>query len=567
MRSRSSAEEALANDARLPRIVLVLVVGAGLTVTLAGVRSMQEIAAPTFLALVLTIAAHPLRARLARSKLPEWAASLITLLTTYLVILAVCLMLLVSLGRLAVLLPRYEPEMTDILQSLGARLENLGVGAAQVDTTVRAFDVSGLVPFATDLLSGALSGLSNVLFIATLLLFMAFDSSATTRALQALAPAKPDLVGALRSFAAGTRSYMGASAGFGLVVAIIDALALWSMGVPGAFVWGVLAFVTNFVPNIGFVIGVIPPALIALLEGGPGLMLAVVAVYCLINFVIQSVIQPRVIGDRVGLSTTITFLSLVFWTWVVGPLGAILAVPLTLLLRAVLVEADPSAWWVLPLMSGKASGETSNQGGARHPKRRKPAVPARTAGIDDSASESAVPTPTPFTSSSTARADGRDKSVQHGGYRSHARIISTRRAHHPPRRQPDSDLTDAWSYTDQDLVQARAASELGTHLAQTPTSMSRTQAPTAYRPPGLPPQNSALLQVTVGFRGQTHVAQTPTPESATKAPTAYQPPGPPCQNSALSAGHSRFSAGHAQVTSGQTQSDATASPRRELATE
>ena len=384
MRSRSSAEEALANDARLPRIVLVLVVGAGLTVTLAGVRSMQEIAAPTFLALVLTIAAHPLRARLARSKLPGWAASLITLLTTYLVILAVCLMLLVSLGRLAVLLPRYEPEMTDILQSLGARLENLGVGAAQVDTTVRAFDVSGLVPFATDLLSGALSGLSNVLFIATLLLFMAFDSSATTRALQALAPAKPDLVGALRSFAAGTRSYMGASAGFGLVVAIIDALALWSMGVPGAFVWGVLAFVTNFIPNIGFVIGVIPPALIALLEGGPGLMLAVVAVYCLINFVIQSVIQPRVIGDRVGLSTTITFLSLVFWTWVVGPLGAILAVPLTLLLRAVLVEADPSAWWVLPLLSGKASDETSRQGLARIPRRRSasgPGAPHSTLGV------------------------------------------------------------------------------------------------------------------------------------------------------------------------------------------
>ena len=135
---------------------------------------------------------------------------------------------------------------------------------------------------------------------------------------------------------------------------------------------------TNFIPNIGFVIGVIPPALIALLEGGPGLMLAVVAVYCLINFVIQSVIQPRVIGDRVGLSTTITFLSLVFWTWVVGPLGAILAVPLTLLLRAVLVEADPSAWWVLPLLSGKASDETSRQGGARIPRRRSASGPGAT---------------------------------------------------------------------------------------------------------------------------------------------------------------------------------------------
>jgi AI-2 transport protein TqsA len=365
-----SVETAGENDAGLPRIFVVLVVVAALTVTLAGVRSTQVIMAPTFLALVLTITVHPLRARLARWKLPEWAASLIMLLATYLMIVAVCLMLLVSLGRLAVLLPRYEPEMTEILQTIGARLEDLGVGAAQVDAMVRAIDLTGLVPFATDLLSGVLGLLSNVFFIATLLLFMAFDSSATTRALQALAPAKPELIGALRSFVVGTRSYMGASAGFGLVVAVIDALALWMIGVPGAFVWGVLAFVTNFIPNIGFVIGVVPPALIALLEGGPGLMLAVVAVYCLINFVIQSVIQPRVVGDRVGLSATITFLSLVFWTWVVGPLGAILAVPLTLLLRAVLVEADPSAWWVLPLLSGTASDETRHQGSARHPGRR-----------------------------------------------------------------------------------------------------------------------------------------------------------------------------------------------------
>ena len=336
---------------------------------------MQAIAAPIFLALILTITVHPLRARLARWGLPDWAASLIIVLTTYLVILGVCLMLLVSLGRLAVLLPRYEPEMMDILQTLGASLKDLGVGAAQVEAMVRTLDVTRLVPFATDVLSGVLGLLSNVFFIATLLLFMAFDSSATTRALRALAPARPELVGALGSFAAGTRNYMGASASFGLIVAIIDALALWLIGVPGAFVWGVLAFVTNFIPNIGFVIGVIPPAVIALLEGGPGLMLAVVAAYCLINFVIQSVIQPRVLGDRVGLSATITFMSLVFWTWVVGPLGAILAVPLTLLLRAVLVEADPSAWWVLPFMSGKASDEASHQRGARHPRRRNPAGP------------------------------------------------------------------------------------------------------------------------------------------------------------------------------------------------
>jgi predicted PurR-regulated permease PerM len=118
----------------------------------------------------------------------------------------------------------------------------------------------------------------------------------------------------------------------------------------------VLAFVTNFIPNIGFIIGLIPPALMALLEGGPGLMVAVIVVYSAINFVIQSIIQPRVVGDAVGLSTTLTFLSLVFWAWIVGPVGALLAVPLSLFARALLVEADPRTRWALPLISGKPEG-------------------------------------------------------------------------------------------------------------------------------------------------------------------------------------------------------------------
>ena len=126
------------------------------------------------------------------------------------------------------------------------------------------------------------------------------------------------------------------------------------MGVPGAFVWAVLAFVTNFIPNIGFIIGVIPPALIALLEGGPGLMIAVIVTYSVINFLIQSVLQPRVVGDTVGLTALFTFMSLVFWTWVIGPLGALLAVPLTLLTRALLVETNPRLGWALPLIAGKA---------------------------------------------------------------------------------------------------------------------------------------------------------------------------------------------------------------------
>ncbi len=122
---------------------------------------------------------------------------------------------------------------------------------------------------------------------------------------------------------------------------------------PLPLTWGLLAFITNYIPNIGFVIGLIPPAILALLEGGPSLMLAVIAVYCVLNVVIQTVIQPKVVGDSVGLSTTLTFVSLVVWAWVLGALGALLAIPITLLVKAVLVDSDPNLRWLRPLISNK----------------------------------------------------------------------------------------------------------------------------------------------------------------------------------------------------------------------
>ena len=113
-----------------------------------------------------------------------------------------------------------------------------------------------------------------------------------------------------------------------------------------------LAFITNYIPNIGFIIGVVPPALLALLQGGPKLMIIVIIGYSLINFVIQSIIQPKVMADAVNLSLTLTFVSLIFWAFVIGAMGAVLAVPLTLLTKALLLDVDPSTRWISSLLTG-----------------------------------------------------------------------------------------------------------------------------------------------------------------------------------------------------------------------
>ena len=347
----------------LSRTFRLLVGAAAVVILVAGIKVAADIVGPVMLALALTIVFHPLRERLER-RLPGWAASVVLLVCVYALLLALTFMLVISVGRLAELVAQYASEADELVANVTDLLEAAGVGTEQADAVVGSLNAGQLVDMTASVLGGLASVLSDFLFLVTLLLFLAFDAAQTGPLADATRRHRPDLVAAISSFAQGTRTYLGVSAVFGLIVAVIDTILLYLMGVPGAFVWGVLAFVTNFIPNIGFVIGLVPPAVIALLDSGPGLMLAVIAMYCVVNVVIQSIIQPRYVGNAVGLSTTLTFLSLVFWTFVLGPLGALLAVPMSLFFRAILVEADPESAWMAPLISGRPTDDAEVPQGA-----------------------------------------------------------------------------------------------------------------------------------------------------------------------------------------------------------
>jgi predicted PurR-regulated permease PerM len=133
---------------------------------------------------------------------------------------------------------------------------------------------------------------------------------------------------------------------FGVICSVLDIAALQWLTVPLPVLWGVLAFITNYIPNIGFFVGLVPPAMLALLDGGVREMVFVIIAYLAINVVIQTVIQPKFVGDVVGLSVTVTFLATAFWAWALGALGALLAIPLTLLVKAVLIDVDPGSRWL-----------------------------------------------------------------------------------------------------------------------------------------------------------------------------------------------------------------------------
>ena len=243
--------------------------GAAIAILIAAVQAASNIIGPLILALALTIVFHPVRRWLDR-RMPSWLSSVIVMVGVYLLLFVLGMMLLVSLARLADLLPQYQAQLEDEFASLGDTLKSWGITSTQIESMKDSVNTSRVAAAATSVLGQLLGVLSSFFFILTLLMFLAFDGARTDLLMDHARQFRPHLVDAMASFAQGTRSYLSVSAVFGLIVAAVDTLALWLLDVPGAFVWGVLAFVTNFIPNIGFFLGVIPPALIALLDGGSG---------------------------------------------------------------------------------------------------------------------------------------------------------------------------------------------------------------------------------------------------------------------------------------------------------
>jgi len=339
----------------VPRPLLILLGLAAATIAVFGMKAISGIIAPTFLALVLVICVQPLRGILVRRGAPGWLAAIVVILSVYLILILLITAVVVCLAKLATLAPSYTTQANDVADQVVSWLKNLGVDQSQVNEVAKNLDFGKLFGLATTILSSVLSILSDLLFIGLVTLFLAFDNGNFLRRLGDVEAERPMLATSLTKFASSTRTYFIVATIFGAIVAVIDTGALWLLGIPAAAVWGVLAFVTNFVPNIGFIIGLVPPAILGLLQGGWGLCLAVIVVYCVINFIIQSVLQPKFQGDALGLTTTLTFLALVFWTFVLGPMGAILALPMTMFVKALFVDVDPDYAWLGPLLSGDAA--------------------------------------------------------------------------------------------------------------------------------------------------------------------------------------------------------------------
>ena len=351
----------------LPRTLVILLQLAAAVVVAGGIRAAAWLVAPVFLALVIVITVHPVHARLRARGLPPWAATTLLVLAVYGVLVVLAGVVVVSVARLATLLPSYAAEANALLASVTAELARFGVGAAQLREIAGTLNYGRLVGIVSGLLLGITSLLGNLVFLLSLLLFLSIEASGAGTRLALLARDRAPIAAAFTGFTRATRRYMGVNTVFGLLTGLVDAVVLALMGVPLAVLWGLLVFITNYIPYIGFWIALVPPVLLALLTGGWGLAVGVFVLFTVVNFVLTSVIQPKYVGDAVGISVSLTLVALVFWGWLLGTVGAVLAVPLTLFAKALLVDVNPHVRWANAILGSTRTARDAVDDAGRPP--------------------------------------------------------------------------------------------------------------------------------------------------------------------------------------------------------
>lgn len=338
--------------------VAVVLLLAGSIVMILGMREFAGILGPFFLTVSLFIAAYPILPRMISLGIPRVVATVVLGLVIFLVLGAFGYALSWSISALITTLPEYQAQFTALGEQALDLALSLGMSGTELNDALQAVNPSSVVGVLQRLATQVSGVVGLVTVLVTMTFMMAIDAGTFSTRAKVLGRVQPRVFHALVDYCRGVRRYWLVTTIFGVIVAVIDVVALMLLGVPLALVWGVLSFLTNYIPNIGFLLGVIPPALMALLANDPLTALYVVIFYSVINFVIQAVIQPKFNGDAVGVTATVALLSLLLWSSVLGALGALLALPMTLLVKALFIDPDPRLRWLNTLISNDPEGTT-----------------------------------------------------------------------------------------------------------------------------------------------------------------------------------------------------------------
>ncbi len=326
-----------------------LVSFAAFIIIIAGLKVASSFIVPFLLALFFAIVCLPIFHFLHKRGIPDGLSLVLIFLLIFVILGFVGVVIGTSVQGFSENLPEYQKNLSGLVQKSFGLAEKLGIKLPK-EKLLNVFNPTLLIRYIATSLKSFGSVMSNSIFTILVVIFILTESAAFSKKLAFIAKS-PETVSYFETFLNNVAQYMTLKTFTSLATGLFVTLMLWLVGVHYAFLWGLAAFLLNYIPTIGSFIAAVPAILLSLVQFGVSRTLIVAAGYLIINFTIGNVVEPKIMGKGLGLSTLVVFLSLVFWGWVFGPVGMFLSVPLTMVVKIALDSQENTRWIAIMLGS------------------------------------------------------------------------------------------------------------------------------------------------------------------------------------------------------------------------
>ena len=337
-------------------VIRPLLAAAALVIVVFGLKYSSDVLAPIFLAATLAILFTPALWWLEKKGLHPWLALVVMVLALGGFIVLMIFILTTSLEQLSLHLPEYADLLHQRIDTLGAALGTIGVDLQETLNSM-IVDTTEVAHSAINIALGVLSNGVAIVFFLFLLFLMLVESRSIATKFHTRLQTGNNVVIQLGNYTRQIQKQYRIQAMSNLLSAVALTVEFLLFHIDGAFLWGFLAFILGFIPNVGLIIACLPAVVIAFILYGWGTALVILVIGIILNAAMDNAVTPRIYGKGLNLPVLLVFTSFLFWSWVFGFVGALLAIPATLFVKALLQGRQETRFLVV-LLSGKVESET-----------------------------------------------------------------------------------------------------------------------------------------------------------------------------------------------------------------
>ncbi len=323
---------------------------AAFVVVVAGMKAAASLLVPFLLSVFIALICAPLLAWLRGWGAPIWAAITLIMLGIVAVGTLVATIVGASIADFRRQLPTYQARLQDMSSDVQQWLAAKGV-ALDAEQWRQSFDPGVVMQLVGNVLASFGNVMTNAFLILLTVIFILAEETGFRDKLRYARRDSESSVAAIARFTEGVNRYLGIKTLLSLLTGVLVAVMLWVLGVDYPLLWGLLSFLLNFVPAIGSTLAAVPAVLLALIQLGPLVAGIATAGFMVINVAIDNGLAPRITGRELDLSPLVVLLSLIFWGWVLGPVGMLLSIPLTIMVKIAL-ENDSGTSWLGAMLAG-----------------------------------------------------------------------------------------------------------------------------------------------------------------------------------------------------------------------